>query len=397
MIQSTRISRKNLLGKLLNKTEPWQLFLWMQMAASWVLLTVYPAIMQRLTKSLLISVLTPVLAYIILGKYLFQFKTDLYWGYAWSTILGVPLVCILFSKKWDIKSWYFFLATCFIISASNVLRTQMALPITLLVFILLITKLLVLKPKKTAHESENTQTAYSSKIKNLLKCNAQLFLALIILFASQGLLAKTIPDIFLPHFIGEKNPGFAAGPWHSAYIGLGFKENKYGIIYKDGCAMSKVQELAPGTKYLSEKYMNVLKAEYFRILKEDPAFFINVYKAKFVTIINMCYTNFEKRNGVSFTIILSLLFVITCMTRSKSKRYSFFNRLPNPLQTPATLMLPASLFCIFGGMITPMIAIPRKSYLIGSYAACDLLAFTIAVLTILFIVTTFEQKLKIRQ
>jgi hypothetical protein len=212
---------------------------------------------------------------------------------------------------------------------------------------------------------------------------------LFVLLASQGFLAQTVPNAFLPSLIGKMDYGHAQGPWHTAYIGFGWKENKYGIIYKDGSASAKVKEYDPGITYLSEEYMRVLRSEYFKLLKEDPAFFIGSYLNKFVKITKMCFGYFKKRGGVILAGVLLCIFMVAYMLTPGSQGCKLSRKLPRTLRSTALLMLPCGLFCVFAGMIPAMIAVPRTSYLTGPYAACGLLKFTLAVITALFVVRIF--------
>ena len=379
-----------LLNKVLHKAEPWQLLLWMQMAASWIVLTAYPAILYRLTKSLFVAVLTPVFIYVFLGRYLFLVKTDLYWGYAWAVSLGVPLLAILASERWSKNSWYFYTALCCIISASNVLRTQVALPITILLLGIVTFKLFV------KWERDCKKITCASQIAIFLKRNIPLLIALIILFTSQGFLARTVPSIILPSFIGKGDRGITQGPWHSAYIGLGWKENKYGITYKDECAIAKALELKPGVKYLSEEYMAILKAEYFTILTEDPAFVAKLYWQKFAKNMSLCFKYFKRvsKRGATFVGIMLFLIIVERRLRPKTTRYSLSNGIHKVLTSPPVLMFPFALFCVFANMTTAMIAVPRNNYLIGSYTACGMLVFTIVVLLTLYTTNIFGQRIK---
>lgn len=68
--------------------------------------------------------------------------------------------------------------------------------------------------------------------------------------------------------------------WHSVYIGLGYVPNEMVPEYRDEVAVAKVNEIAPGTPYLSPKYEAILKAEVFRIARQEPGFVIRQVLAK---------------------------------------------------------------------------------------------------------------------
>ena len=72
--------------------------------------------------------------------------------------------------------------------------------------------------------------------------------------------------------------------WHIAFIGLGYKENKYGIKYADSFGLLKAKSINPEVLYLSKEYDQILKHEYFSLLKSDPWFVFKVYFRKFLSI-----------------------------------------------------------------------------------------------------------------
>lgn len=68
--------------------------------------------------------------------------------------------------------------------------------------------------------------------------------------------------------------------WHTAYIGLGYLSNPYGISYSDTVALEEAQRHDPDVVYLSEEYESILRASYFRVAAENPVFFASTIAAK---------------------------------------------------------------------------------------------------------------------
>ena len=106
----------------------------------------------------------------------------------------------------------------------------------------------------------------------------------LLLAAALGLLGShTLFEMVLQRrdaYVQSVVPGYRGGAdertpvWHSMYIGLGYVPNPYGIEYADEVAMRRVQEIAPGTPYLSDQYSRVIRGEVLRLVRDDPGFVV---------------------------------------------------------------------------------------------------------------------------
>lgn len=86
-------------------------------------------------------------------------------------------------------------------------------------------------------------------------------------------------------YLHEHNENYAGSAnkhplWHSVYIGFGFLNNPYGILYSDTSAAEKVYAVAPGTKYLSSDYEMTLRSEVFKLIVNEPRFVVTTIFAK---------------------------------------------------------------------------------------------------------------------
>lgn len=75
--------------------------------------------------------------------------------------------------------------------------------------------------------------------------------------------------------------------WHTAYIGLGFLSNPYGISYSDTIALDEARRHTPDVVYLSEEYESILRRSYFRVALEHPVFFASTLAAKAGVLLAM--------------------------------------------------------------------------------------------------------------
>ena len=176
-------------------------------------------------------------------------------------------------------------------------------------------------------------------------------------------------NAILPQFafksVGYKQYNF--GPWHTAYIGFGFEENPYGIKYADEVAMQKVNSIDPAVYYSTtesmDKYMAIIKAEYFKLYKENPEYFVASYIRKLKACINNSINSiFDSNKNKYLALALGLsCFALFFMRTQKRHRLQHFLYL---------------LICLivmgFIGMLPWMIAIPdgmNNLYLRGAIAA----------------------------
>jgi hypothetical protein len=73
--------------------------------------------------------------------------------------------------------------------------------------------------------------------------------------------------------------------YHTAYIGLGYLRNDYGIRFKDEVAAARVLKEAPGTPYFSHHYETVIRGAYFSFWRDHPLEAIRQYGAKAVVVV----------------------------------------------------------------------------------------------------------------
>jgi hypothetical protein len=73
--------------------------------------------------------------------------------------------------------------------------------------------------------------------------------------------------------------------WHTAYAGLGYLPNKYGMRFLDGVPRARVEREAPGTPFLSSRYETIIRRAYFQFIGEHPRELIRQYSAKAIVVI----------------------------------------------------------------------------------------------------------------
>jgi hypothetical protein len=68
--------------------------------------------------------------------------------------------------------------------------------------------------------------------------------------------------------------------WSSIYEGLGFLSNNHGLVWNDEAAGANIDRIAPGLRFTSPEYEQVVRGEVLRIAREHPYFTARTLFAK---------------------------------------------------------------------------------------------------------------------
>jgi hypothetical protein len=134
--------------------------------------------------------------------------------------------------------------------------------------------------------------------------------------------------------------------WHTVYIGLGYVDNPYGIVYRDEAARARAEEVAPGVDYCSPEYDAVLRGECLKLLREDPAFIGKILLAKVAKLLLLL-------------MVFANLGLVAAWTHRK------------PLAVDVAFGLALGFSSLFG-----ILAVPVESYCLGFIALAALFGVT---------------------
>ena len=338
-------------GHILGITQAWQLFLIIQMIFGFILLLFYPLITYKITKSIILSVLSPVFIFQLTGRFLFMQKNDISWILAWIVIIGVPLLYIYYEENNTKTATLVFVTICLIIGVSNVFRVHAALPITIIFAAIVLRKFV----NKYKAGKENITLIF-------------LLVSLIAIIFSY-IFFTDIVNIIYAIITNRVSDLQRMGPWHTIYIGLGWEENPFNIIFNDACADNAAKGVNPDVIYCSGEYMDILKNLYLDLFKSNKSYFFLTYTKKlFVCIYWDISYSIKHEQGFSFIIyiicFLSVLYIFfkqKDIIRNIVKQYG--------------LLFAICFILIFGMLLYPMMAHPNLPYLYGSLAACEMLIF----------------------
>jgi hypothetical protein len=330
------------------------------------LLAAYPCIVYKTTDSLAAAFLSPFIVFAALLPLLFSLKTDTYWALGFIVVLALPLLSIVYNREWDRKSLFIALFLSVAAGLANLPREHAGLGVALLLLATVFVK---------------TRSAK----KPLCFGGVVIFCVI-----SYFLFTRLVPALYFT--IYEQPVEIRQmGPWHTLYIGLGWEktlygtDNKYGIIYKDGHAAETVKKINPQCVVYSNEYMEILKKEWFRLLKDDTAWFLKNYARKFAASV----LDFPLR--ISAMIRSRAVFVSLCAVAALC--LFGFSRLLRSRFAAAKLLgqywylLFASVFCYFFYTIFGLAAVPWPTYLLGTMAS----AMAIVVFSLLFAIAILEQ------
>lgn len=150
--------------------------------------------------------------------------------------------------------------------------------------------------------------------------------------------------------------------WHSAYIGLGYLPNKYGIRYDDGVGLVAARRIDPHVAYLSPAYSRDVRTLFLRIVRHDPGFVVETYWTKLHATVRDGFRRF------SAALLLAPLLGLFGPGRRAFRRSA-------AIATTG----------VVAGVVSPLLAIPVEKYTLPFEAALGLL-WLLSVLTLVRLV-----------
>lgn len=313
--------------------------------------------------SKILTICAPVIFYFLTKTVLVTHHDDCTWFLAWAVYAILPLLAIFYDqgrKLLQYKRYVLFLFITLLIAMlvgiSNIGRLHSGLTIScILLYIVLWSCKKMRKNKKAILVG---------------------LMSFFIVFQGYSLFTATIPNNMMRLYGISSNINYF-GPWHTLYIGLGWRnslpklsmlaecndkeawktdKNPAKIIYLDECADGFVKSKDSSIEYISKPYFEVLKTEYIRILKENTQWvFINYAEKILVCLLNVFYTQWKS------LIIVSI--------------FAFILRKKNILNLSSRFMYASAVFTLMIDLIFGIIAMPTANYLQGSMAALSLAIF----------------------
>lgn len=326
-----------------------QLFLMVQLIGIGSVITLFPALLYKISSSILLSI-AGLLVFTQRGLSFF-ILSDSYWASAWVVFIGFPILFSLYCRPWTKWSVLWLTILVFAIGASNAVRGQASLGIWVAALWIVCYKAL---------------PAIKSCLKGQWKMIGAAFALPLAVFFSFTLFTQIVPSAY------QSVQGLAAplppkGPWHSAYIGLGWEENPFGIKYEDACGYEACPDEI-GSKE-NPVYIEAIREKYFETLAKDPAFFARSYFRKLLTATKVIWDAsmmgaiYNKNGFVFFLLILFIAALIVFVFHYTQSRKAFLKEM--------SAWLFVLTLCFGAGVMQGMVAVPALHYMQGACAAID--------------------------
>jgi hypothetical protein len=304
-----------LLGHLLGNTDPLVVLSDFYVVVVAALTAAYPLIFYRLTRSLLAGLAAPVVLAVCIVSMGF---IDIYWIPAWGMLALLPLLYLL-AQRWPRYGLVALIAMALAAGWLSSIRNDAGLGIVLSVAIVLVLR---------RWRWWRVLTALVLVAAAYMATSSFIFTA-IREHRDQRLGVSQMTDDEMTH-----HPLF-----HTAYIGLGYLHNDYGIRFKDEVSSVKVQKEDPGTTYLSHRYETIIRRVYFDYVTAHPLEALRQYGAKLLVSI-------ADTGPYALLVLLTMPAMLLLGTGRRLRRLWVL------LTIPALVV----------GLVQPMVAIPGQGY-----------------------------------
>lgn len=315
--------------------------------------------------------------------------------------IGVPILYILITNPWSKGMWGYTLLLCFILSIAQLVRSNAGIFIWLsLVCIVVYQNIPLLR-----------QAYKTSWVRAL-----PILLGLFVVFSCQGFFTNTVPNAYLVATGQDISQRLdTMGPWHTLYIGLGWRDNPNGIYYDDICGYDQFPELVQDShsessivgsaasddasvdQYLSliflpqtEEYIEAIKGSYLEALTQHPITYAISYllKVAYAVVMGIRPTLFF---GLAFMLFDSALLAMAAggfVLLAYLAALTYMLRYCLKTQGKAVLkkLLPVcllGLIALANGLLPAVVAMPTYVYIASVVGAYDISAILLLVVTYL--------------
>jgi hypothetical protein len=319
------------LANVLEWQQPVNLLRWIALIAFGVTITLAPWAVRELSGSTLAALATPVP--LVFGLWLIPLS-DIYWISAWVILTLVPIVMVL-DRRWPRHGLPMLLGLLVLASVASAVRNQAGAPV-LFAGLLVVARL---------------PWSRSARVSAMAMCLvAYLSVSSVAIGVARGERNSALEHRGLVEPNGHGHPF-----WHTAYLGLGYLPNQWGIRYQDGVAYRDVLREEPRARFLGPAYGRTLRHRYFKLVADDPVYAFRDYTAKMLVAVRPA------------TPALLIVAAFAPWLLLRDRRRARWRR-------DALLLAPAILIALSA----PLLATPDSGYLLGWLAVALLSAILTA-------------------
>lgn len=258
---------------------------------------------------------------------------DVYWILAWPVLTLLPVMMVL-ARRWPRRGLAVMVAVMLAASFASSIRSSAGLPVLVAGAVLVL--LHPWGPRRRAFVFAVMLAAY---------------LAITPLgFSALG----HYRDGWLG--AGAFSAQHGHGVWHSAYIGLGYVPNRYGLHYRDSDGLVAGEREKPGVRYLAGDYEATMRRVFLAMLRHDPGFVARAAGDKAVVMLGLE----PFATAALLALLCALVMCVLARTRHMLRRY-------------VMLVLPA----VALGLV-PAVAVAPNPFYANGYLAAVLLTLLLA-------------------
>jgi hypothetical protein len=252
------------LGRTLGIDDPNVLLKWFFIAIFIPTFLFYPLVFFELFGSILAAVVAPLL---LIFEFGFLKNTGVYWPPAWAALSLLPLVLLAY-KRWGPRSIWWLTGIMVAASFASSIRSGGGVPVVIAGIAVVLARV---KPWRT-------RGAYV-----LLLLVAYLSISTFTMHAVQKQRDAVVgTDLTSPYPNGHVF-------WHSAYIGLGYLANPYGLRYDDNVAVAHARREDPTAVFPTKKYESTVRRLYVNFVLDHPGFVLRTYASKAAVILRRAF------------------------------------------------------------------------------------------------------------
>jgi hypothetical protein len=314
-------------GHVTGDKNPLSQLKWFFIGCMALVLLMYPLVFYLLFDSRAVALAAPL---VVLFGFSFLENRDIYFIEAWAILFGVPLLMLAARGQWRRRSGLALLAVAALAASfANSVRGHAGTGVALAALAVVLLR-------------EHGWRWRAG--------GAAIVVAAYVAIFPLGFKALTTYSYHHVHM--PKQTEIATHPlWHSMYLGLGYLHNKWGIQWNDSVGIEKAAEIDPTAPYLSPRYEQILRHQYFRIVEDDPGYVARVYALKAAADLAKVWRHF-------WLPLLVLPFVLV------------WGRARRELRRDVLLAAPATLFAL----VPPILTLP-DNYDTGFLGGVGFLAF----------------------
>ena len=249
------------LGHLTGTRNALNLFKDFSAGAMGVLVALAPLAAYLLFDSLLLALVAPLG---VLASFPFLTNRDVYFANAWIVLFGLPIAYLALERPWSRRLALTLLGVAALAaSGCNAIRAHSGTGVALALVAAAVLR-------------EHTWRARFAGVAVVAACYVAI---------SPLAISAIQRHAFSEAQIAVNGNATTHALWHPAYLGLGYLPNAWGIKWSDQVAADAAKRIDPNVVYLSPRYDQILRHQYFSIVEHHPFWVARMYAVKLAGLI----------------------------------------------------------------------------------------------------------------